>query len=103
MTEGGYDIFFIVPRKYELLMNAATEARGSHRSGQGLFGTKMPPTWVYTMQGGKKQHGFGDFLFFWVVCAYRVRCSLDRVYVHFFGTHQRNEPKKMCTRGSSPL
>ena len=69
VTEGGYDIYFIVPRKYELLMNAATEARGSHRSGQGLFGTKMPPTWVYTMQAGKKQHGFEDFLFFWVVCA----------------------------------
>ena len=24
------------------------------------------------------------------VCANRVRCSLDRSYVHFFGTHQRN-------------
>ena len=24
-----------------------------------------------------------------------VRCFLERVYVHFFGTHQRNEPKEI--------
>ena len=38
----------------------------------------------------------------WVVCANIVRYSIDRVYVHFFGTHQRNEPKKMCIRGCTP-
>ena len=35
--------------------------------------------------------------------AYRVGYSIDRVYVHFFGTPQKNEPKKACTRGSAPL
>ena len=36
------------------------------------------------------------------VCADMVRCLLDRVYVHFFVSRQRNGTKENALRGSAP-
>ena len=38
----------------------------------------------------------------WVVCANIVRYSIDRGYVHFFVSRQRNGTKENALRGSAP-